>query len=116
MPTAPVPVAHHTVDVDGVETFYRDAGPSDSPVVLLPHGYPCSSFQFRHFMAALGDRRRLVAPDLPGFGYSATPDPADLDLAMEAPERVAALIIQNGDIYEDELGPKYDWLRDYWAN
>jgi len=103
-------------------------------------------------MPALGDRWRLVAPDLPGFGYSATPDAtrfaytfdgfADflerftvakqltryaiylhdygsqfgLRLAIRAPERVAALIIQNGDIYEDQLGPKYEALKDFWAN
>jgi pimeloyl-ACP methyl ester carboxylesterase len=147
---SPVPVAHRRVDVDGIETFYREAGPTDAPVVLLPHGYPCSSFQFRHFMAALGDRWRLVAPDFPGFGYSATPDgfaytfegygeflrrfaetleltryalylhdygsQHGFRLAMKAPERVAALIIQNGDIYEDALGPKYEWLKAYWSN
>jgi pimeloyl-ACP methyl ester carboxylesterase len=152
MSTTPVPVAHRTIDVDGVETFYREAGPAGAPTVLLPHGYPCSSFQYRHFMAALGDRWRLIAPDLPGFGYSATPDPAQFAytfagfgdflgrfaatlgltryalylhdygsqfgfrLAMDAPERVAALIIQNGDIYEDALGPKYEWLKQYWAH
>jgi pimeloyl-ACP methyl ester carboxylesterase len=148
--TTPVPVAHRRIDVDGIETFYREAGPADAPVVLLPHGYPCSSFQFRHFMAALGDRWRLVAPDFPGFGYSATPDDFaytfegygeflrrfaetlgltryalylhdygsqhGFRLALKAPERVAALIIQNGDIYEDELGPKYEWLKSYWSN
>jgi pimeloyl-ACP methyl ester carboxylesterase len=152
MMSPPSPVSHRTIDVDGVRTFYRESGPPDAPVVLLPHGYPCSSFQFRHFLAALGDRWHLVAPDLPGFGYSATPDPAGFSytftgygdflgrfvdtlgltryaiylhdygsqhgfqLAMSAPERVAALIIQNGDIYEDELGPKYAWLKEYWAN
>ncbi len=51
-----------------MDVFYREAGPPEAPVVLLPHGYPCSSFQYRHFMAALGDTWRLVAPDLPGFG------------------------------------------------
>jgi pimeloyl-ACP methyl ester carboxylesterase len=66
----PVPVVHRSITVDGSETFYREAGPPDAPVVLLPHGYPCSSFQFRHFMAALGDRWRLLAPDLPGFDNS----------------------------------------------
>lgn len=66
-------VAHHRVDVDGVDTFYREAGPVDAPVVLLPHGYPASSYAYRNLMAALGDRWRLIAPDLPGFGYSATP-------------------------------------------
>jgi pimeloyl-ACP methyl ester carboxylesterase len=152
MSTAAAPVSHRTITIDGIEIFYREAGPPDAPVVLLPHGYPCSSFQFRHFMSALGDRWQLIAPDLPGFGYSATPgtehfsytfagygaflgrfaDTLDLTryalylhdygsqhgfrLAMSAPERVAALIIQNGDIYEDVLGPKYDWLKEYWAD
>ncbi|ONI90662.1 hydrolase [Saccharothrix sp. ALI-22-I] len=138
--------------VDGTDIFYREAGPPDAPVVLLPHGYPCSSFQYRDFMAALGDRWRLIAPDYPGFGYSGTPDRTrfsytfdgyaeflqrftaaagltryaiylhdygsqfGLRLAMHAPERVAALIIQNGDIYEDQHGPKYRPLKEYWTN
>ncbi|GEC09907.1 hydrolase [Streptomyces spinoverrucosus] len=146
------PVAHRTTEIDGTEVFYREAGPPGAPVVLLPHGYPCSSFQFRHLMPALGDRWRLVAPDLPGFGYSGTPDRArfaytfegyghflqrftkaldlpryalylhdygsqcGLRLAMRAPERVAALIIQNGDIYEDAFGPKYTVLKEFWTN
>ncbi len=143
---------HRTIDIDGIRIFYREAGPENAPVVLLPHGYPSSSFQFRNLMPALADRWRLIAPDYPGFGYSDTPDPrrfsysfagyADLmdrfvkamklsryalylhdygswislRLAMKAPERVAALIIQNGDIYEDALGPKYKTLKEYWAN
>ena len=128
------PVTHRTVSVDGVEVFVREAGPTDAPLLLLPHGYPCSSFAYRHLLPARGDRWRLVAPDLPGFGYSGTPDRSSfsytfeghgeflgrltavmgleryalylhdygsqfgLRLAMSAPERVAALIIQNGDI------------------
>jgi pimeloyl-ACP methyl ester carboxylesterase len=152
MPMQPPPVSHRTIEIDGIEVFYREAGPPDAPAVLLPHGYPCSSFQFRHFMPALADRWHLVAPDFPGQGYSDTPDPTHfsytfdgyagflerfaaakglnryglylhdfgsqigLRLAIRAPERVAALVIQNGDIYEDELGPKYKALKDYWAN
>lgn len=143
-------VEHRTLNLDGTEIFYREAGREGSPVLVLPHGYPCSSYEFRNFMPALADRWRLIAPDFPGFGYSATPDGfiydfggyADflgrfvkakgltryalylhdygtwiaLRLAIEAPERVAALIIQNGDIYEDALGPKYAGLREYWKN
>jgi pimeloyl-ACP methyl ester carboxylesterase len=145
-------IRHATVSIDGVSVFYREAGPPEAPAVLLPHGYPSSSFQYRNFMPALADRWRLVAPDFPGFGYSDTPDPgrfsctfdgyaellarfADklelsryaiylhdygsqigLRLAMKAPLRVAALIIQNGDIYEDQLGPKYKPLEKYWAS
>jgi len=143
------PVAHRTIEIDGLDLFYREAGPPDAPAVLLPHGYPCSSFQFRHLLPALGDRWHLLAPDLPGFGLSDTPaepltfvdygdwlgrfaDAVGLGrfalylhdygsqfgfrLALGAPERVAALVIQNGDIYEDELGPKYEWLKRFWAD
>jgi pimeloyl-ACP methyl ester carboxylesterase len=147
-----VPVHHRRVIVNGIDTFYREAGPADAPVLLLPHGYPCSSYAYRNLMAALGDRRRLVAPDMPGFGYSATPSADDfgytfdayadflqsfvdalqldryviwlhdygsqfgLRLALAKPERVAGLVIQNGDIYEDAFGPKYEFLRKSWDN
>jgi pimeloyl-ACP methyl ester carboxylesterase len=143
-------VHHRLCTVGGVNIFYREAGPADAPVLLLPHGYPCSSYEFRNFMPALADRWRLLAPDYPGAGYSATPDDFDysfdgyadfLDcfvralginrfalylhdfgspigarLAIKAPERVAALIIQNGDIpYEDALGPKYTEIEKTWT-
>jgi pimeloyl-ACP methyl ester carboxylesterase len=143
-------VRHRTLDLDGMAVFYREAGPPDAPVLLLPHGYPCSSYQYRNLMPVLADRWRTVAPDFPGFGYSTAPDPesctfdgyatflgrfADrlgldryalylhdygsqigLRHAIAAPERVAALIIQNGDIYEDALGPKYEGLQAYWKD
>ena len=67
------PVTHHRITVDGIDTFYRAAGRADAPLLLLPHGYPASSYVYRNLMAALGYRWRLIAPDLPGFGYSATP-------------------------------------------
>lgn len=141
---------HRYLDLHGLKIFYREAGQRDAPALLLPHGYPCSSFQYRRLLPALGDRWRLIAPDYPGFGYSATPDPNDFDygfgayasfleqfasalglsryglylhdygswiglrLAMRAPHRVAALIIQNGDIYQDAMGPKYAAIKRYW--
>jgi pimeloyl-ACP methyl ester carboxylesterase len=142
------PIRHQTIDVAGVRIFYREAGPPDAPVVLLPHGYPSSSFQYRALMPALADEWRLLAPDFPGFGYSEAP--ADFDysfpgyadlldgflkaldvdrfvlylfdygsqagfqLAIKDPARVAGLIIQNGDAYEETLGPKYEALKAYW--
>jgi pimeloyl-ACP methyl ester carboxylesterase len=146
----PGAVRHRRIEVDGIDTFYREAGAPGAPLLLLPHGYPCSSYQFRRLMPALADRWRLVAPDFPGFGYSATPpsfaygfdgyarflarflealgigrfalylhdygSQIGLRLALERPERVAALIIQNGDIYADQLGPKYDVIRRYWSS
>ncbi|WP_395307097.1 alpha/beta hydrolase [Mycobacterium sp. AMU20-3851] len=152
--SAPVsaPVRHRRAVIDGVDTFYREAGPPGAEVLLLPHGYPCSSYAFRNLLPALGDRWRLLAPDLPGFGYSATPPVHEfgytfdaygrflrsfademglqryalwlhdygsqfgLQLAMSAPERVTGLIIQNGDIYPEAFGPKYDFLKKAWDN
>src|SRR5687768_14110150 len=135
-------VRHRRCKVGHVDTFYREAGPEGAPVVLLPHGYPCSSFEFRNLMPRLADRWRLIAPDFPGAGYSSDPDDFDysfdgyadfLDsfvaalgidrfvlylhdfgspigarLAIKAPERIVAMILQNADVpYEDALGPKY---------
>jgi pimeloyl-ACP methyl ester carboxylesterase len=143
-------VRHRWLTVGGHEIFYREAGKHDAPVVLLPHGYPCSSYEFRNLMPRLADQWRLIAPDFPGAGYSATPegfdysfdgyaawletvvDALDVDrfvlylhdfgspigarLAIRRPERVVALIIQNGDIpYEDALGPKYADIEATWT-
>lgn len=144
----PVHVIHRRTTVEGADVFYREAGPPGAPVVLLPHGYPCSSYEFRNYMRHLGDDWRLLAPDFPGSGYSATPETFSYDfdgfasflgnfantlgverfalylhdfgsqiglrLALREPARIAALIIQNGDIYEDVLGPKYSGLKDIW--
>jgi pimeloyl-ACP methyl ester carboxylesterase len=141
-------VSHRELMLDGMRVFYREAGAFDAPVLLLPHGYPCSSYQYRNLMPALADRFRTLAPDFPGFGYSDTPvdfrydfdgyqaflarflevlgieqyalylhdygSQIGLRLAIQAPQRVRALIIQNGDIYEEALGPKYEALRAYW--
>jgi len=67
---------YRTVAVDGLDIFYREAGPSDAPTLLLLHGFPSSSHMYRDLIPALADRFHLVAPDYPGFGYSAAP-PAD---------------------------------------
>ena len=70
-----IPVTHYrTVKVDGIDIFYREAGPADGPVVLLLHGFPTSSHMFRNLIPALADRYRVIAPDYPGFGQSAAPD------------------------------------------
>lgn len=143
---------HRCIDIGGHQVFYREAGPTQAPALLLPHGYPCSSYQYRRLMPALADRWRMLAPDFPGFGYSDTPSQEsfayDFDAyaeflarfadalgltryalwlhdygsqiglrhAIAHPERIAALIIQNGDIYEDVLGPKYAAIKAYWAD
>jgi hypothetical protein len=64
----------HRIEADGLKVFYREAGASDRPVVLLLHGFPTSSFQFRELIPRLADRYRVIAPDLPGFGFTEVPD------------------------------------------
>ena len=64
------------MNIDGVEIFYREAGPAGGPTVVLLHGFPSSSHMFRNLIPALADRYRVIAPDYPGFGESAMPDRA----------------------------------------
>ena len=143
-------VRHRWMELDGYRVFYREAGPPDGPVLLLPHGYPCSSYEFRNLMPQLGNGWRQLAPDFPGCGYTDTPDDFRYDfdgyadflarfldalgvhrfalylhdfgsqiglrLAIQGPERITGLIIQNGDIYEDVLGPKYEGLKAYFRD
>jgi len=75
---APLPahtiIHYRTARIDGVDIFYREAGPKDAPTVLLLHGFPSSSFQYRNLIPALADRYHVIAPDYPGFGHSSAPD------------------------------------------
>lgn len=66
-------IHHHEVVIGGVRIFYRDAGPTDGIPLLLLHGFPSASHQFRRLIDALGTRHRLIAPDYPGFGHSDAP-------------------------------------------
>jgi alpha-beta hydrolase superfamily lysophospholipase len=72
--SASIVTHYRTATVDGVNVFFREAGPADGPVVLLLHGFPTSSHRFRNLIPALADRYRVIAPDYPGFGDSAMPD------------------------------------------
>lgn len=69
-------IRHRRVDVQGIGIFYREAGPADAPVLLLLHGFPSSSHQYRQLLPMLGRRWRVIAPDYPGFGHSDAPLPA----------------------------------------
>ena len=74
---------HRTVDIDGLDIFYREAGPRDAPTVLLLHGFPTSSHMFRNLVPALSDRFHLIAPDYPGFGASAMPPLEEFDYSFD---------------------------------
>jgi len=140
------------VEADGVNVFYREAGPADAPVVLLLHGFPTSSFQYRELIPRLADRFRVIAPDLPGFGFTEVPEqrqyvyrfdalaqtiekftetlglkryalyvfdygaPTGFRLAMAHPERVTAIVSQNGNAYEEGLGDAWAPIRRYWSD
>ena len=63
----------NTIEADGVKVFYRSAGPPTAPVLLLLHGFPSSSFQYRELIPLLAPKFRVLAPDLPGFGFTEVP-------------------------------------------
>lgn len=75
-PSTSATTAYHTIKVDGLDIFYREAGPRDAPTILLLHGYPSSSRMFATLIPLLADRYHLVAPDYPGFGQSEAPPAA----------------------------------------
>ena len=136
--------------VDGSKIFYREAGLKTAPTILLLHGFPTSSHMFRNLIPALADRYHVIAPDLPGFGFSDAPDrkrfrytfeqlakvidkftqtiglerygiyvfdygaPVGLRLALAHPERVTAIISQNGNAYEEGLSQGWNPIQKYW--
>jgi len=147
-----VPVTSvHKIKADGVEVFYRAAGDPSAPMVLLLHGFPSSSFMFRALIPRLAHQFRVIAPDLPGFGFTEVPKertytysfdalahtleaftdalglnryaiyvfdygaPTGFRLAMHHPERVTAIISQNGNAYEEGLGDAWAPIRKYWS-
>ena len=82
------PTLHKTINVDGLDIFYREAGPKDAPTILLLHGFPTSSQMFRNLIPALSDRFHVVAPDYPGFGNSAMPTVDEFDYTFDNLARV----------------------------
>jgi pimeloyl-ACP methyl ester carboxylesterase len=70
----PAQVRFQTVKIDGVDVFYREAGPKNAPALLLLHGFPTSSHMFRDLIPRLADKYHVIAPDYPGYGYSGAPD------------------------------------------
>lgn len=143
-------VRFHTVAVGAHKVFYREAGDRSRPTLLLLHGFPSSSHMFRNLIPLLADRFHIVAPDLPGFGFTESPArpafaysfdnlakviegftdalglrryalyvfdygaPVGFRLALSRPERVSAIVSQNGNAYEQGLSEGWSVLRTYW--
>ena len=147
-----VPVTRvQRIEADGVRVLYRSAGDTEAPVLLLLHGFPSSSFMFRDLIPRLADQYWVIAPDLPGFGFTEVPEerkytysfdalagtieaftdvlglqsyaiyvfdygaPTGFRLAMRRPDRITAIVSQNGNAYEEGLGDAWGPIRTYWA-
>ena len=144
------PVTFRKANVDGVNVFYREAGPKNAQTILLLHGFPTAGHMFRDLIPQLSHQFRLVAPDLPGFGQSDMPArrafsytfenlakvidrftevlgldrfaiyvfdygaPVGFRLASRHPDRVTAIISQNGNAYEEGLSDGWNPIRTYW--
>ena len=145
-------VTYRTATVDDLKVFYREAGDPNSPVLLLLHGFPSSSHMFRGLIPTLADRYHVIAPDMPGFGFTDAPDrakfrytfdrlaevidrftetlglrrfalyvfdygaPVGFRLALRHPERVTALISQNGNAYIEGLSEGWNPIQAYWKD
>lgn len=81
---APAAIYYRTAKIDGIDIFYREAGPVDAPAVLLLHGFPTSSHMFRNLIPLLADRYHVIAPDYPGYGQSASPDRSTFNYTFAA--------------------------------
>jgi len=145
-------IRYRTIAIDGLKLFYREAGSPEHPTLLLLHGFPSSSHMFRNLIPLLADRFHVVAPDLPGFGFSDAPDraafsytfdhlakviegftdavgleryaiyvfdygaPVGFRLPLARPERVTAIISQNGNAYEEGLSTGWNPIQKYWQD
>ena len=146
------PTLYKTIEVEGLEIFYREAGLEGAPTIILLHGFPTSSHMFRNLIPALSDKFHVVAPDYPGYGYSSMPTVDEFDytfdriaevidsfieklglkkyslyvfdygapvgfrIAAKHPERVEALIVQNGNAYDEGLLDFWKPIRAYWKD
>lgn len=147
---ADLQVHHRFEQVGDVKVFYREAGAPDAPAVLLLHGYAASSFMYRNLIPMLADKYHVIAPDLPGFGFTEAPArgkyaytfdqlartidqftqqlkldryaiqafdygaPVGWRLAAAHPDRITAIVSQNGNAYEEGLGQGWAPIQRYW--
>ena len=104
-------VFYRTLNVEGLEIFYREAGPRDAPTVLLLHGFPSSSHMFRNLIPMLADKYHVVAPDFPAYGESSAPSVNDFDYSFERFATVTARKAESFFICAIPLGHRFiGWL------
>lgn len=87
-------VTHRTVRIDGLDIFYREAGPAGAPTIVLLHGFPTSSHMFRNLIPALAKNYRVIAPDYPGFGQSSMPSVHEFDYTFDNLTRVTQRFLE----------------------
>jgi len=87
-------VKHETITVDGLNIAYREAGDPGNPKLVLLHGFPASSHQYRNLIPALADRFHVISPDYPGFGNSDMPDPKNFSYTFDRLSQVTEHFLQ----------------------
>ena len=90
-------VRHRFAEVGGVRVFYREAGPADAPALLLLHGFPASSHQYRNLIPALAGKFHVIGMDYPGFGNSDMPDPAKYPYTFDKASEVVEVFLKKKD-------------------
>lgn len=103
-------VHYNKVIIEGVDIFYREAGPKDAPVLLLMHGFPSSSFMFRNLIEKLKNRYHIIAPDYPGFGYSGVPSVDSFDYSFDGLSKIMEKFIDKLSITSFSM-----YIQDYGA-
>ena len=146
-------ISYHHASVRARKHFFREAGSTDSPTIVLLHGFPSSSHMFRDLIPQLSDKFHVIAPDYVGFGYSDAPSvhefeytfdnlaahiedllfknlglkefsiyvqdygaPIGYRIASTHPDAIPAIVVQNGNAYEEGIGGAFDSMKPFWAN
>ncbi len=103
-------VGYHTETIEGLDIFYREAGPKDAPTIVLLHGFPTSSHMFRNLIPKLADKYHLIAPDYPGYGLSSAPSVDDWEYTFDNAAQVVDQLLERKGIDQYAL-----YVMDYGA-